>query len=74
MCVYVCLYLSTYVYVCVHVFKVCSLRGPWSSDTPIAINEIQLLASEYLSPLKGTRVPWKNSSFQGWDREGKRRA
>ena len=34
-----CLSISTFVYVFVYALKVCSLRGTWSSDTPIVVNE-----------------------------------
>lgn len=43
---------GVYVCVCTHVLSICSLRGLGVVIHP----SIQILASEYLSPLRGTRV------------------
>lgn len=45
------------------IFSNSLLRGPVTSDTPVAMNipSTQILVSKYYSPIKGTRIPWRNN-------------
>lgn len=51
-----------------------SLRGHRNNDTPVGTNtaNAQIFTSKHHSPIKGTRVPWRNGQFQDWNRENTR--
>ena len=56
--VYVSVYIQTCTYVPIY-FLVSWLRGPRSSDTPVAVDTIgiKMLVSNYHFPLKGNNIP-----------------
>ena len=45
------------------------LKGPRISDSPVAMStpNDHTLFTKHQFPPKGTRAPWRNGWFQGWD-------
>lgn len=56
------MYICIYIHMHVGIPLLCQLRGPRSNNTPVATSTLsaQILISNNLSPIKGTREPWRN--------------
>lgn len=68
LCICICRYVRVYIQI---YFLAWSTRESGSSNTliPMSVSSTQILVSKYPSPVKETRVPWRNGRFQAWGKE-----